>query len=374
MLGKFTSARPGPLLICLAGVHGNEPAGVSALQRLFKYIESNQDDFCGTVVGMTGNRLALSKNKRFIDADFNRAWQSVSPQEYGDTHEDQEKLQLHHELQQLLDGFSGNAFFIDLHTSSASGSPFACLGDTIRNRKFARNFPTPKILGLEEQIDGALLEFLNNLGLTTLGFEGGQHQDEQATENHYAALWCALVGAKCVKKGHPQVRKSQELLRKRTQGNPPWVGIRYRHVIQEGDAFKMRPGFRNFTEVTANYLLATHNSQAVYSHYKSRVILPLYQGLGNDGFFLANDIHPFWLTVSRSLRRLRFDRIVHWLPGVKRYAADKESIEINRNVARWLVVEIFHLLGFRKRRQQGSRLIFSRRKFDLHAPEKYTLD
>ena len=138
--------------------------------------------------------------------------------------------------------------------------------------------------------------------------------------------------------------------------------------------FKMRPGFNNFDKVSADYLLATHNSQAIHSFYKSRIILPLYQGLGDDGFFLANDINPFWLGLSRWLRRLKCDHVVHWLPGVKRSVSDPSSLEVNSNVARWLVVEIFHLLGFRKRRQQQEKLIFSRRKFDLNMPNSYSLD
>ncbi|MBC8369878.1 MAG: succinylglutamate desuccinylase/aspartoacylase family protein [Planctomycetes bacterium] len=374
VLGKYAGTQPGPLLICLAGIHGNEPAGVYALQQLFDDLNATNPEFRGTLVGLCGNRQALNNNQRFVDSDLNRAWQSCAPQLFDQTHEGLEKRELHQELCHLLNGFKGKAFFLDLHTSSAGGAPFACIGDTIRNRRFARSFPTPKILGLEEQIDGALLEFLNNLGLTTIGFEGGQHHDKKAVENHYAAVWCALAGAKCIKKSHPQAQKSFKHLQESSKGCPSWVGIRYRHAVEHSDEFKMRPGFNNFDKVSADYLLATHNSQAIHSFYKSRIILPLYQGLGDDGFFLANDINPFWLGLSRWLRRLKCDHVVHWLPGVKRSVSDPSSLEVNSNVARWLVVEIFHLLGFRKRRQQQEKLIFSRRKFDLNMPNSYSLD
>ncbi|MGH9882173.1 MAG: hypothetical protein ACRD6N_12115 [Pyrinomonadaceae bacterium] len=55
-----------------------------------------------------------------------------------------------------------------MHTTSAHGVPFATVGDTLRNRKFALNFPTTIVLGLEEQIEGTMLEYVNNLRAVTM--------------------------------------------------------------------------------------------------------------------------------------------------------------------------------------------------------------
>ena len=41
------------------------------------------------------------------------------------------------------------------------------------------------------------------------------------------------------------------------------------------------------------------------------VLLPLYQGKGNDGFFMAREVKALWLHVSAILRRLRLDMLVH---------------------------------------------------------------
>mgnify|MGYP000107882312 CR=1 FL=1 len=70
----------------------------------------------------------------------------------------------------------GPIHFVDLHTSSAPGPPFLTVGDTLRNRRFSRGFPLPLLLGLEEQVDGSLLEYLNNHGFVTLGVEAGEHE------------------------------------------------------------------------------------------------------------------------------------------------------------------------------------------------------
>ena len=39
IIGKYTGEDRGPLLICLAGMHGNEPAGIQALELMFKMLE-----------------------------------------------------------------------------------------------------------------------------------------------------------------------------------------------------------------------------------------------------------------------------------------------------------------------------------------------
>ena len=41
VLGRIRGASEGPTLIFVAGLHGNEPAGVQALQRVFPELEAN---------------------------------------------------------------------------------------------------------------------------------------------------------------------------------------------------------------------------------------------------------------------------------------------------------------------------------------------
>jgi succinylglutamate desuccinylase len=123
----------------------------------------------------------------------------------------------------------------------------------------------------------------------------------------------------------------------------------------------MTPGFVNFQAVERGGLLANDRRGEVRAPFPARVLLPLYQALGDDGFFLGRSVRPFWLQVARFLRWLKLDRIVHWLPGVRRDPDDRNSILVNPAVARWFVTELFHLLGFRRMSRRGDRLRFSRR-------------
>ena len=83
--------------------------------------------------------------------------------------------------------------------------PFVTVGDTLRNRRFAMNFPATIILGLEEQIDGTLLEYLNSLGAVTMGFEAGQHVANLQWDMTRPSIWIAtwLLLAICALKTCP---------------------------------------------------------------------------------------------------------------------------------------------------------------------------
>lgn len=379
ILGRYDGQEGGPLLLCLGGVHGNEPAGVHALQRVFEVLRKTQPKMRGTIVGLAGNLRALEANARYLDRDLNRAWlpervAQIATLEDGCA-ETLEQRELLDTMRKLVGTHRGEIYFLDLHTSSAEGEPFACIGDTIRNRTFARSFPVPVILGLEEQLEGALLEHLNNLGFITLGFEGGEHHSSSAVDFHEAAVWCALVGAGCLDNDTlAETRRATALLERSRGDLPQWLGVRYRHAIAKEDGFRMRPGYRNFRQISKGEIVAEDHAQGeIKAYYNSRILLPLYQGKGDDGFFLALDVAPAWLTLSRWMRRLRLDRIVHWLPGVSRVKNEPGAIRVNLKVARWATVEIFHLLGFRKRRIQGDYFIVRRRKFDLKGPERANL-
>jgi hypothetical protein len=93
--------------------------------------------------------------------------------------------------------------------------------------------------------------------------------------------------------------------------------------------------------------------------------MPLYQKLGNDGFFVAQRVQSFWLALSALLRILRAGRIAHWLPGVSRVKDDPFALSVDRRVARYYALPILHLLGFRRRSDEGDRLTVERRAHDL---------
>ncbi len=100
------------------------------------------------------------------------------------------------------------------------------------------------------------------------------------------------------------------------------------------------------------------------------ILLPLYQTLGDDGFFLGREVKRFWLNLSALLRKLKVGHYIHLLPGVRRDPLNENFLIINTRIARILPLQVFHLLGFRRLRWTDKYLVVSRRSYDLAGPTK----
>ncbi len=363
-LGAHDEGRPGPLFLFTGGLHGNEPGGVLALRDLLEELRLAAPRFRGRLVCLAGNLEALRAGVRYLDADLNRLWgreeRGYAPEP--PPRELATRDRLGEELEAELRDARGPVVFLDLHSTSGGGAPFSIIGDTLQNRRIALAMPVPVILGLEENVEGALLGEFGERGHVAVGFEGGQHAAPGTRGNLLAAAWIALdAGGAFGEEAPAAVERARARLAAAARGLPPVVETRHRHHVEVREAFTMRPGFENFTPVARGELLAHEAGREVRAAERGRVLLPLYQGQGQDGFFLARDVRPVWLRVSSWLRRLGAPRLLPLLPGVRRLGGDPRRLEVDRRLARWWVVEVFHLCGFRRREAQGPRLRFTRR-------------
>jgi len=107
------------------------------------------------------------------------------------------------EVRGLLDALEGElhtaehgAFVLDLHTVSATSPPFLAIEDSLPARRFARRFPVPIVLGMEEELGGLLMDHVTNaFGQVALVFEAGRHDDPDSVAVHEAAIWVGLEAA-----------------------------------------------------------------------------------------------------------------------------------------------------------------------------------
>lgn len=375
LLGEFIGDETGATLIIFGSVHGNETSGVRAIRRVLPKLEKLVNKLKGRIYLLAGNTRALQKGVRFVDSDLNRHWTAEnilhnSPQSKITTNraEDLEQKELLEILEKIIPTAKAEVSAMDLHSTSAEGVPFATVGDTLRNRDFAQKFPVTILLGIEEQLEGTILEYLNNRGAVTFGYEAGQHDAESTIDNHEALIWLGLVNSGILSKEDcPHFEKHYEILAEAT-GKPRIVEIRYRHAIAEADNFKMELGYENFQPIKKGELLAEDKNGAIKASEKGLILMPLYQKLGEDGFFLGREVAPFWLWLSGVLRRMKIGNLMHILPGVKKAGYDEDTLIVNTNIARIFPLQIFHLLGFRKLRWRDNKLIVSRRKFDTKSP------
>ena len=370
-LGCVRGQRPGGTLLCVAGIHGNEPAGVHAVQRVFGAVQDRAAEMTGDFVALAGNLSALAVGRRFVDRDLNRAWTDSrlrALRENGRLEgpvEDREQRELLAEIERVLSETRGRVYALDLHTTSGPGGIFSAFADALPHRAFASHFPVPMIFGLDEQVDGTLVSLLSDHGLIAITVETGQHQEPAAINRAAAAIWVAVVTSGILpERLVPEAADARKLLQRDSSHLPRALEMRYCRGIVDGDGFEMEPGYSNFQEVVAGQVIARDAQGVVLVGEDARLLMPLYQEQGEDGYLLVREFRPFWMHVSHVLRRVRLGRIAHWLPGVQRVEGTDDEVVVDKRVAQFFAKQLFHLLGFRQLGDAGPRLVMRRRPFD----------
>jgi len=377
VMGRLRGARPGPTLVCIAGLHGNEPAGVHGLRRALALLEPRAHAMRGDLVALAGNRSALALGRRFVDRDLNRAWTDErldhlrAQRRPPEVVEDREQVELLDAIEAAVAEARGPVFVLDLHTTSGLGGPFTSFGDTLANRDLASPIPVPMILGLDELLDTSLTAFLGRHGLVAVAFESGQHQEPRAVDRAEAGILVTVATVGLLPGALlPETAEARKLLSRDTAHLPRAVEMVYRHPIGPEDGFVMDPGFRNFQPVRRGQDVATDVRGRVRVDRDARILMPLYQKLGEDGFFLVREFSGFWLQASSALRRMGVDRYLHRLPGVALDSSVPDGVVVDRRVARWGAPQLLHLLGFRREESAGARLVMRRR---LSADARYVV-
>ncbi|MEO2061732.1 MAG: succinylglutamate desuccinylase/aspartoacylase family protein [Christiangramia sp.] len=292
IIGEYSSGKKGPLLFVTGGIHGNEPSGIKALERVFKELNKTKPEIKGKILGVAGNKKALNKNQRYIDEDLNRTWTQENIDHGGrDTHETKEMFDIIRILDQYSEEDFTKRYFLDCHTTSSASLPYVSVQVVNDNDEWAHRFPTYIIRGFSDIITGDIDHYLSRTGMTGFVFEAGQHTDVRSVENHEGVIWLALREA-CELDLEKISTYPECVDRFAKKSAPPQktFEIIYRHGLDEGDVFEMQDGYENFQKIKKGELLATQNGQAVKSDWDAYIFMPLYQSQGNDGFFVVKEV------------------------------------------------------------------------------------
>lgn len=308
VIGEFTTGKKGPVFIAIAGIHGNEQAGISALNRLFQQLHFMQPKFQGTFIGIAGNLKAINSGKRYISIDLNRQWYSdkvnyleQTPKYLLSVAEDIEQKELITLLKRLLRRHKKEQVtLLDLHTTSSEGGAFSIANSDSRARDLAKMLHVPVIVGLERVIVGTTMNYFTSLDLPAFSFEAGQHYDWQSVIRMEAALWKSLVEIGCIAAEDVPLfnfyeHTLQELSLKKKEvaqsipevSDNPVLELCYRHAITPEQEFQMNPGYLNFQSIERGEVLAKDANGPIKSPLSGMILMPLYQKQGNDGFFIV---------------------------------------------------------------------------------------
>lgn len=304
VLGRFDGVERGPLLIAIGAMHGNEPAGVLAIERAFELLAHERAfrpafAYRGRFVGLTGNRAALAMGRRFLRHDLNR-WldperiEALRARGAELSAEDAEALALTDAVRaEVADYDPAHVVVIDLHTTTADGGFFSIVNDSPGGRAIALDLHAPVILGMLGGLRDTTLHYFTTAQfgrpVTSLVFESGSHADPGSLTRAVSALVNAMRSIGSVHPRDVEQRHNDALLAA-AEGLPALVRFRYAHGITAADRFRMRPGYVNFDPVTEGEVLADDVRGEVRSPLTGRILMPLYQAQGEDGFFLVEEL------------------------------------------------------------------------------------
>lgn len=295
-----SGAGPGPLLLCIGGLHGNEPAGVRALEAMVETIAARRQHLKGDFVAVAGNLRALAAGRRFLARDLNRVWtparvaavrsrdsangRSLEP-------EDVEMLRILGVLDEVEERRRGPVYVLDIHTTSGGGGAFTTASDAPHNRRFAMAIPAPLVMRLDQHLEGTFNSYMDHLGHTAAVFECGQHEEAEARVRAASAVWLAIHAAGLLGwRDAPEAAAAYRALRHAYRGLPRVLESTYRHPVEPADRYRTRPGFRNFQRVRAGDVVGDDRRGEVAVPKSGRLLMPLYQEQGEDGFFVVRDI------------------------------------------------------------------------------------
>ncbi len=301
IIGHYKGREVGPTVIVTAAMHGNEGAGVRALDMLFKMLEMEHEqnpDFVlkGNILGLIGNMQAYHAGKRYIAEDINRMWE-VSNIEDILQHDPLQLVDEAKEIYEILETINrhletSNAsklYLLDLHTTSSDGI-FCIEGGTDESRDIGLKIQAPLVTGLLEGLSGTTLHYFDNeyLGIpsVTMAFEGGHHDDTLSVNRCMAAVIQFLRATTII--GEKDLLGTYDyILNFYNKEMPVMVKVKYRHHVEDATQWIMEPGFKNFDTIFQGQLLATYKDVEIFAPMSGYILMPLYQNLGHDGFFIC---------------------------------------------------------------------------------------
>jgi len=303
----YSSVHPGPRLIVLGAVHGNETCGTRAIERLAGEIDAGTLHLASgslTLVPVT-NPLAYANGRRAGDRNLNRKLQpTTAPREYED-----------HVANWLCPLLGEHEVLLDLHSFRAPGVPFAFIGPrdnagalepfaqaareealalrlgvgrvvdgwlatyaegTARRRALAAAFPDAR-LDVDPAYGIGTTEYMRSVGGAGVTLECGQHDDPRAPDVGYTAIVNTLAHLGLIDAADPAPAPRMEAL--------SLCEVIDRTSV--GDAFAK--AWKSFDPVAAGERIGTRgDGEPVVAPFDGVVVFPNADAqVGQEWFYLA---------------------------------------------------------------------------------------
>ncbi|MEO0333146.1 MAG: succinylglutamate desuccinylase/aspartoacylase family protein [Bacteroidota bacterium] len=293
LIGHLNQGRPGPLVILIGGLHGNEIEGVRATERVFERLKDYTIN--GEVIGLRGNLAAIAQQRRYVAYDLNRCWTEAhlrflrSETIQHPKPEDQEAIALLKIIDHYAKQPSSTKIIADLHTTSAQKGSFVIVPEYYANHPVVEALHIPIVVNMEYFLRGTLLNYSCERGFISFAFEGGQIGSPEAIDLHEAGIWSILLEAGSMENAPANFKEDcASYLQQLASGLPNRVTAKSMHIVHEGADFSMKDGYFNFKPVYKGEVLAQDKDGPIVAPQDGLIFMPLYQKEGSDGFFIVD--------------------------------------------------------------------------------------
>ncbi|NBX50332.1 hypothetical protein EBT25_10395 [bacterium] len=281
---RFTGSVPGPSILIIGGIHGNERTGIAVVRRLQEELLSGKRFVVsGTLTIALGNPLAIAKDVRCIESrDLNRYFSA-----HALSHDDgsYEFIRANILAKCILEA----DVTLDIHATNKPSVPFVASKHDEAHQAVYRWFQPEHVLVDPAYIFGGgepvtTEEYADVQGKVGLCLETGLAQDESVTPKTFSSVVAYLTHAGVFggeKASPPEDRSGVYQLT---------------HAILREErpfSFANGRGMRSFEPLLSGQVLGYHGDEPVYVREEGVLIfpkLPEHQQIGKPVCYLAKKI------------------------------------------------------------------------------------
>lgn len=269
---KISSGKPGLQIGIQAITHGDEPAGLAALEFLEEYFKKNTL-LSGDLYLIRGNLEAFKIKKRCCKENLNRI---MLPADHPNmTERDPEGVDMVR-AEQIKPILKTLDYHLDLHSTSKDSVPFSISNsEDEKHHSLSKCLPVSiRSFGWEEAVVGSMNGYVDAQGGVGISVECGSHQDPNAKR-------VAIETAKALL-NHCQVCHFE---RKREAITQKELHIIHQELIADTKSFHYTKNYSNFDTLEPNELIATDQSREYRAPNKKNIVLifPASQESINNG-------------------------------------------------------------------------------------------
>lgn len=282
---EIDSGKPGPRVGIQAITHGDEPAGMSALEYLKEYFVEHELPQ-GSLYLIQGNPAAYEMNRRCIRENMNRVFLKDDELLKKKFDQDSTDVRRAKELMPLLASLD---YHLDIHSTSKPSEPFIIsITEDEAHFQLARTLPGVfASRGWGKAISGSVSEWVDKHGGIGITIECGCHQDEsaktvaiQAAEQFLQTLGMADFGRDII-----PLKKCLHIVEHR--------------FIGDAASFRYTKDYRNFDPLQPGELIA-RDDRGVYQAPDEEGLLLVFPASeesikngGNDDAYMIGKLEDF---------------------------------------------------------------------------------